>query len=84
MGRLWLIAQVARTFGISPIQARDELDDDAEGLLLKVLPFHVYAEAHAVYRRANKDELKAWRGNRVMEWVQRIDFDLMERGLHGS
>ena len=84
VGRLWLIAQIARTFGISPIQAREELEDDAEGLLLKVLPFHSYAEAYAAYRRADATELKAWRESRMMRRVEEIDAALVQRKQHGD
>lgn len=80
---MWLIAQVARTFGISPIQAREELDSDAEELLLKLLPFYSYAEAHAVYRRAKKEELDAWKGVRIMQTVTDIDFALVKRERDG-
>jgi len=48
-----------------------------------MLPLLAYAEAHAAYRRANKDELKAWRGNRMMEMVEENDFALVRR-QHGS
>lgn len=67
-------------FGISPIQAREELEDDHEGLILAVLPMLAYADAHAAYRRANKVELKAWQGSRMMERVEEIDFALVRAG----
>ena len=40
-----------------------------------------YAEAKRVFDRGNKDELKAWSGQPVMEQVEKTTMALMEEEL---
>ncbi len=51
----------------------NELDEDPERVALLCIPLLRYAEAHAAYRRANADELKAWQGSPMMARVQAND-----------
>ena len=71
---------MAKEFGLSPYAVAQELDEDPEQLSILCLQLLRYSEAHAAYRRANKDELKAWRGNRMMRLVEETDFALVQRG----
>lgn len=41
-----------------------------------------YSEAHAAFKRANKTELKRWRGNPTMEAVESNAFAIAELELH--
>ena len=58
--------------------ARD-LDDDPEQSAILCLSMLRYAEAHAAFRRANKEELKAWRDNHYMDLVNRYAFERAQR-----
>ena len=60
--------------------ARD-LDEDPERMSLTCLSLLRYAEAKRVFDRANKDELKAWRDNKMMEKVEEIAFKLTEEQM---
>jgi hypothetical protein len=72
--RQWLVAKVAKEFGVLPSQAARAMDADPEGIDLIGLGLLRYAEAHAAYRRADKTELKAWQGSKVMAMVEENDF----------
>jgi hypothetical protein len=78
-----MCAVIAREFGVLPSAVARDLDDDPEQLSAVCLSMLRYAEAHAAYRRANKDELKGWSGNAVMAMVERNDFAKVEREMKG-
>lgn len=81
MYRLWICATVGKEFGVLPSAVARDLDDDPEQLSLLCLPLLRYAEAWAAYRRANKAELKAWRGSAMMRKVEEIDFAIAEEQM---
>lgn len=77
MGRLWLIAAVAKAFHVLPSVAARDLDEDPERLSLLCLPLINYAEAKAAFDGAEDDEaLKGWAGSKSMEAVTRNTFEL--------
>lgn len=69
---------VAREWGVLPSQAALDLDDDPEQLALACIPLLRYAQAHAAFKRANKTELKGWRGVPVMDEVEVNAFELAQ------
>jgi hypothetical protein len=76
------VAKVAKEFGVLPSQAARAMDADPEGIDLIALGLIRYAEAHAAYRRANKEELKAWQGSKVMAIVEENDFAVAREQLN--
>lgn len=64
-----------------PTQAAKAMDRDPEGLCHIGLSLLRYSEAHAAYRRANKHELKAWEGSKLMAMVEEIDFAIARESM---
>jgi len=69
-----MISTVAQEYGITPRQAAEEIEADAEGLAVEILPLRRYAEAFAAWKRGNADELKAWRDNPMMRRIEEYEF----------
>lgn len=64
---------VAESWGVSPLQAARELDDDPEQLALVCIPLLRYAEAKRALDGAKTEDdaaLKAWKGSPLMEAVK--------------
>lgn len=76
-----MIAQVAQTYSISPLQAAHELDNDPEQLALVCIPLLEYGRAKAAFDAAggDPDKLKAWEGSRIMERVQENTMETLRR-----
>jgi hypothetical protein len=67
---LWLVANVAEAFHVLPTEVARDLAEDPEQLSLLCLSFLRYAEAkHAEQRAKSDDDLAAWQGSRVMDFV---------------
>ena len=76
VARLWQIGVVAEEYGLSPGRAAWELENDPEQLAIAILPLRRYAEAFAVWKRADAHELKAWRNVPMMDRVNEIGAEL--------
>jgi hypothetical protein len=72
VARLWQVSVVAEEYGLSPVRAAWELDSDPEQLAIAILPLRRYAEAWNAWKRADADELKAWRKDPMMDRVNEI------------
>jgi hypothetical protein len=72
-----VIATVAETFHVLPSVAARDLDEDPERLSLLCLPLLRYAEAkQAEENSKSEEELKAWKGSKIMEAVLENKFSL--------
>ena len=60
MQRVWLIAQCASEFHLSPLAVACELDSDPEHTMLECLSFLRYAEAKAGLESKSEETRKAW------------------------
>lgn len=76
-----MIAQVATTYSISPLQAARELDEDPEQLAIACMPLIGYARAKAAFDQAKGDpgKLEAWEGSETMALVERNTFERLKR-----
>jgi hypothetical protein len=72
---LWAITCIAQEFGVLPSVAERALARDAENTDTLCLYLARYAEAKAVYDRANKEELKAWDKSKLMQRVEQYEFE---------
>jgi len=54
------------------VRAAWELENDPEQLAIEILPLRRYAEAFRAWKRADKNELKAWRDSPMMKRVDEI------------
>jgi len=57
------------------------LEPEEPELSLACIALLRYSEAHAAYKRADKTELKAWKGSAVMNQVEENAFALAAREL---
>lgn len=75
--RLWIIALIAKEFGVLPTVVAEDLDNDPEMLSWKCIPLLRYADAKIAFDTA-KDEksLTAWEGSKIMEAVMMNTFQL--------
>jgi hypothetical protein len=69
---------VAKEWGVLPHVAEEGLRNDPEQLAQACIPILRYAEAYYAHKRANKDELKAWAGNHMMNLVKKYEFSRAE------
>jgi len=70
VARLMAIARVAETFHVLPSVVARDLDTDPERLSLTCMTLLQYSEAHSAEKRSSsKDDMKIWRGNKVMDMV---------------
>lgn len=82
VGRLLVIARVAETFHVLPTIVARDLDRDPERLSLMCMSLLQYAEAHDAEKRATSDDdMKAWRGNKVMDMVLDVKMELHKERL---
>jgi len=72
-----LSARIAETFHQMPTVVARDLDNDPAQLSLACLSVLQYAEAYAAEKRAKSDDdMKPWKGSRVMETVLKNKFAL--------
>lgn len=72
---------MAQEFHLSPLAVARELRRDPSQLALVCVGMLRYAEAHAVYKRANKKELERWDGSKLMDQVKEIDGELAQEWI---
>ena len=69
---------------MSPRAVLRELREDPDRLVMACIPLLNFAEAHAVHKRADKAELKAWRDSRMLALVQEFAFEDAARELESE
>lgn len=82
--RIWIVARIAKAFGVLPSVVARDLDRDPEQISLHALNFLDYSEAYGAFKRGDKAELKAWKESSMMELVQEHAFADAEAELEGS
>lgn len=76
VSRVWVVANVAKEFGMSPQAAAHEIDNDASGLALRCVEALTYSSAKAQYDAYDGDrkKLKSWKDSKVMDTVEINEF----------
>jgi hypothetical protein len=74
------IDQICTAFGCLPHEARRELDEDPDRLVLLIMELRAYRAAHTALHTAKHmiKDLEPWEGNRVMDLVQLHAVELKE------
>ena len=67
-----------------PHVADRALREDPERLAMACIPILRYADAYYAHKRANKSELKAWKGDPVMDMVERNAFEMAKEEISGA
>ena len=76
------IARVAETFHVLPSVVARDLDRDPERLSLICMSLLQYAEAYDAEKRAkSEDDMKMWKGNKVMDMVIDTKFALRQERI---
>ena len=79
--RLWIVAQIAKEFGVLPSAVARDFDSDPEQTSAVCLSLLRFAEAKAAYETANKKVLEAWEGSPMMAEVEEIEGAIAQQAI---
>lgn len=78
--RLWVVARIAKEFGVLPSAVARDLDEDPEHSSIVAIQMLGYAHAKAEYDAAKGDEkkLEHWKDSSTMDTVRDNTFKMMK------